>query len=1266
MSPGTGGNLLRLKQVFLSVGALDPNLRASALDRECGGDVELRRAAEMLLLERGRAKGFLKRRTGIHSRRRTFEGNTRFEVRRKLGSGGFGDVYDAWDRDCEQSVALKVLHQFSPAAVYRFKREFRAVEGLSHPNLGQMYELLFDPESGCWLLVMELVHGVHFFKALPYPSPSETLLPLFSQLVHGVHALHCGGILHCDIKPSNVLVADCGKLVLLDFGLAKRLAPRSKTQTLLMGTPDYAAPEQIAGLTMTAATDWYSVGVMLYQALSGKLPFEGTPWQVMTQKQSQPPPPLSLEDSPLSGLADLSYRMLKGDPAARPEPSEILQRLSASQPPAASSQRIERLFVGREPELKSITEAFERAVSGTGTTVHLSGPSGIGKSALAHEAIHRLRLKHPGLLSFAGKCYEGESVPYKALDEVVEEIGKHLRRLPHVEADAILPRDFPNLAKLFPALEPAALRLRYGNAAPADSREQRQLAFGAFRELIARMADRHPTIVFIDDLQWGDLDSAQLLRHVMDHNRAAPVLLVLAYRSEDATVSEALQSLSEWDRSSAVQHISIGPLPDHESRQLTASLIASEAEEAISEIARESGGSPFFLQQLALYSKHRHGLPRLQDLIQERVRELPETARRFLEVLATARIPLKLAVLRQAASLGDRALATRSLLVAGSLIRTLGVFGEWCETYHDRIAESVGEMIVPSRRREYHEALAQALEGSGYEDAEAIAEHFHSAGRPADACRLTRIAANQALSALAFDRAARLYQRVLDWSEGGSLDPADRVQLERARGDALVNCGRGIEGARAYQRALIGVPPDKALELRIISAAHLMKGGDLAEGVKELGELLHENRLPLPQGRGAAIARLLLERARLRIRGLEPRTGYTPSSDDTARLEVCWAAATGFGLIDPISTEVFCTIYLRLALDAPSPRSLAIAFGSYASRLAYVDDGEQTEARALLRRAHKFAAEDPSPYVEAFLAYVEALIEVLSGNWSAASTLASRAIEIFRTRCSGAAWETTNARSALFSARAALGEWRANADESPILLRDADERGDRFSAVSLRLMTSFHTTYLINDEPDLGESAIGEIAALWPRQKVDLAKIYALESLVDLDLYRGWHEQAWQRVQAAWTDVSRTGMLRITLVRAIITEVRARAALAMAAKAQSPASKDEFLAIAEAIGDDLVRHQGAAYVRGLGFAILAGVAGVRGDESDERKRLLEAATHLEKGQMIPWLSVVRLRIAQLSTGEDARSFHASGMSWMNSQNIRKTECLVRMLFPYVS
>jgi eukaryotic-like serine/threonine-protein kinase len=330
-------------------------------------------------------------------------GNARFAIRRRIGEGGMGVVYEALDRERGHSVAVKTLTHFDPAALYRFKQEFRTLADVVHPNLVRLHELvLTDGEHA--FFTMELITGVDFRtyvrrqrndngvasgsrspSTLPprYDEPTSTLRQAgavrqhtnverslretpadfdklreaMRQLVRGISALHGAGKLHRDIKPSNVLVTPEGRVVVLDFGVSTELS-RVFDQNLaetdeVVGTVSYMSPEQALAEKLSPASDWYSVGVVLYEALVGGLPFVGSSVNVLTMKTVGDPVPPSerVADVP-PDLDSLCRDLLSRDPERRPGAPEILRRLGRTEslragPSVPPVQELGKTKIGR-------------------------------------------------------------------------------------------------------------------------------------------------------------------------------------------------------------------------------------------------------------------------------------------------------------------------------------------------------------------------------------------------------------------------------------------------------------------------------------------------------------------------------------------------------------------------------------------------------------------------------------------------------------------------------------------------------------------------------------------------------------------------------------------------------------------------------------------------------------------------------------------------------------------------------------------------------
>ena len=289
----------------------------------------------------------------------------------------------------------------------------------------------------------------------------------------------------------------------------------------------------------------------------------------------------------------------------------------------------------------------------------------------------------------AGRCYQRESVPFKTLDAMVDALTGYLLALPPEEVARLLPPDVVALARLFPVLrrvpqiaEPEVRRFHL-----VDAPELRRRGFSALRELLATIAVDRPVILCVDDLQWGDPDSAVFLADLVARADRPKVLVVLAYRTEDegSTVIAAIhRRTSAGSFVPDVRYLDVEPLTTDEARELVRTLapVGGRSEDQAEALLREAGGNTMFLAELARVRSS--GASSLDQLIRQRIAALPDDARALLRACAVAARPTDVAVVAQAAGVADPTGALARLRVE-RLLRPSPADGALIETYHDRI-----------------------------------------------------------------------------------------------------------------------------------------------------------------------------------------------------------------------------------------------------------------------------------------------------------------------------------------------------------------------------------------------------------------------------------------------------------------------------------------------------------------------------------------------------------------------------------------------------
>jgi serine/threonine protein kinase len=1241
-----------------------------------------------------------------------FRGTDRFQILNRLGAGGMGDVYEALDKERNTRVALKVLTSLAPDALVRFKREFRDFQHLSHRNLISLGEFFSSEGSGTtsghfWFFTMELVENSTTFlqyvrpgigstrraaidsmstaaaapgvtslrpmQSAPEPEPTRGTLDeprlrsSLRQLAIGLCALHDAGKVHRDIKPSNVLVDVNGRVVILDFGIATAIVVRWEESLRVIGTPVYMAPEQSAGRHVGPAADWYAVGVLLFQALSGILPRSATVAGALQVKHDLDDLSIRrlLPDAP-EDLARLCADLLKFQPAERLNGRQVLERLGAEVPVSVRISDSPTEFVGRAEELELLRGQLARR--GDAHVVLVHGEPGIGKSAFVRHFVKREQERLPDLVALTGICYEREAVPFKAVDGIIDALSQHLRRLPKATVAALLPRRVSLLAEVFPVLmrvEGIAQAPRFASRW-LDPAELRKQIFAALRELLARLSDRHPVVLVIDDLQWADADSFALLGELLRAPDSPALLVVATVRSDlDAVDDEWRSRFGGAD----IHHLALSRLSQKEGHALAERLLRREgADLDATSLALEGSGNPMLIGELIRHAAGA-GTPttaslQLDDALWARIDQLEGHSRRVLEVVAISSARLKQSTVAEAVGIavGECAIHIEHLRKV-RLVRTTGTHEtDAVEPYHQKVRQAVLAKLSPEVVADYHRRLATAMEACGHSASESLAHHWYAAGDKQKAADHAEVAAEKAVRSLAFNRAAELFTQSL-FLLGATAPSALHVKL----GDALARAGRASEAAIVYLRAAQRTSAAERFELHRRAGEQYLRCGHLAEGLQVFDELQDELSMPLAKTPQRAVTGLRIRRAQLVLRGLRYREkeASSLSRPELTRIDAAFGMALALSTVDSLQAADLQSRQLLLALKTGEPYRISIAFS-----LSALFNSQWRGARGrrhtatLQQKATEIARRINHPHALGLALWAEGAAGYFEGRFRDSVQRCEDALEFFREHCSDAACEIASANAFGLWSRFYCGELKEIARRLPGLLESARARGDLQEAAHLRASHT-NTVWLAADRPEHARLEIEEALrewTLWSPNQFCVHQCHELFGLTQNDIYVGDAQAAWRRVSEGWAKVETSYLLRFPTMRIEMHDLRARAAIAAATASTTPREAAALVATAARDATRLGREE-AAWATGLGLLVRAQVSALRRDPETSAAELRRAAERFDEVHMALHAAVARRCVGSIVGGEEGAGLVRAADAWMSSQCIKKPERMAQLLAP---
>lgn len=763
----------------------------------------------------------------------------RYHLEAELGRGGMGVVYRAQDTLLNRPVAVKLLSAtgLGTEGHTRLLREAQAVARLNHPNIVLLYDAgetaIGESTTVVPFIVMELVSGQTLRR--PSPLPVVELIPLALQICAALDHAHRHQVIHRDLKPENMILTAEGQVKLMDFGLARTNgATRLTTEGTLMGTFNYMAPELLQGQEATPQSDLYALGVILYQLVAGRPPFDGDSLLAVLSQHLHAPvtPPSTYQPSVPPMLDALIVQLLSKEPGDRPASVATVQQklerigqantatLTITAEEASPLDYLVRgRMVGRAKEFAEVKAAWRQAAAGETHVLLITGEPGIGKSRLVRELTTLAGLNN-GATTLTGECYAERDAPYAPIGQMVRAVFTQ----PKLTRALALPTT--NLADLI-TLVPE-LRAHYPDVPPnppsPEPRADQQRLFESVVALCTQLTSHAPLLIVLDDAHWADSGSLALLRHLARRGRtlAFPILLAFTYRDAELADSDALTAvLLDLNRERLSTRLKLNRLDRPQTQELLAALFSEEiSPEFLESIYTETEGNPFFVEEVCrslieegkLYRENgRWQRPAMSELavppsirlaIEARLAKLSAATQDMLRLAAILGREFDFATLAAASdqpedSLIDALENAEKAQLVGEIKRKNGRNTTFAFV-HALIPTTLRDMMNTLRRQRLHRKVFAAVERLHADDYERLAYHATQAGDEARALHYYRQAGDRALAAFANREAEAHYRDALEL--GGSNE--EQATLLAKLAETLMNLSRAGDSIPVRRQAI--------------------------------------------------------------------------------------------------------------------------------------------------------------------------------------------------------------------------------------------------------------------------------------------------------------------------------------------------------------------------------------------------------------------------------------------------------------------------------
>jgi len=740
-----------------------------------------------------------------------------YKIIEKIGFGGMGEVFHAFDTQLERDVAIKILHKAiseNKQNAQRLVREARAAAKLVHPNVVTIYEVGQD-DFGRYI-VMEYVKGTSFSELIKNEGPLsvERSIDITVQVLKALALAHKMGITHRDIKPDNVLITENNEAKVLDFGIAKMEQKAGLTMAgEVLGTIEFMAPEQMLGEEINYTSDIYSTGIMLFMALTKELPLSGqNPVELLFKKLNEEPVAPSYYNKKVNSQLDqIVLKALRHNKDERwksaDEMIESLQSYLNSQlAPVPNTNNnhyffeelqhsqdgdpaklIKPVFIGRENELKSLVNGFHQVGIDKGQTFIIAGEAGVGKSTLTQQ--FRNYISHQNAWLLYGTCLYQEGMdaylPYiDALRGFFHSDNPKFTEEQRVELKEIIKEKIPILSEFTERFSTTFFTTSW-NVNEKKEEDSRNMLEGLYL-LFSILSEIRPLVIIIDDLQWADEASLRLFHYLSRQIKNNKIMLIGITRTDYYDLQEngkaklIVETQTRMRREGIVKEINLNRLTKDNCDALLEKSLQNTAfsENFYMGMFQETKGNPFFIiETLKLF--HEKGeiyddngiwidkkidfkseVPnRVEDVFMRRLSGLNEEDRELLQLSSVVGYKFDPSLLAQILEIKKLDLLKRLQKIERDFQIIISLDRHF-QFEHPMLADLLYNEIPQALSKEYHLLIADELEKIHSNNFGALvgnaAVHFRKGGNHVKAVPLLFQAAIRAFDLSAF-RESNLY-----------------------------------------------------------------------------------------------------------------------------------------------------------------------------------------------------------------------------------------------------------------------------------------------------------------------------------------------------------------------------------------------------------------------------------------------------------------------------------------------------------------------------